>query len=173
MTYTWTIGGNNYTTTTNSFTTTTLTASVAYAVNVRNTNDCPSNTATGSITVNYPGTHGQSSSPCGCANGTTGCADGLCKNNTTYSIDGNCTTPCHTRRVTLYNQCGVTGTTTRTDNDCTNGCAECYVPFSVTATSSQHCNQKCHKKCMDKGCVIHRSSWDGALSTCDCECKTQ
>jgi hypothetical protein len=73
MTYTWTIGGTNYTTTTNSYTTASLTASATYTVKVKNTNNCESNTANGNITVNYPGTNGQSSSPCGCATGTTIC----------------------------------------------------------------------------------------------------
>jgi hypothetical protein len=73
MTYTWNVNGTNYTTTTNSYTTASLSSSATYTVKVKNANNCESNTASGNITVNYPGTNGQSSSPCGCATGTVAC----------------------------------------------------------------------------------------------------
>jgi hypothetical protein len=70
MTYTWTIGSTNYTTTTNSYTTNSLSASTAYTVKVKNANNCESATVSGNITVNYPGTTGQpADATCGCANG--------------------------------------------------------------------------------------------------------
>ena len=75
MTYTWDIGGTNYTTTANSYTIASLASSTTYTVKVKNANNCESNTASGNITVNYPGTAGQSSSPCGCATGTIVCGN--------------------------------------------------------------------------------------------------
>ena len=121
MTYTWNVGGTNYTTTTNSYTTTSLSSSVAYTVKVKNANNCESNTASGNITVNYPGTNGQSSSPCGCATGTTACS-GTCKTNTTYYNDGECTGECGKRYRYNYNQCGLISTTTIDDSNCVTGC---------------------------------------------------
>jgi hypothetical protein len=51
MTYTWNIGGTNYTTTTNSYTTSSLSSSVAYTVKVKNAYNCESNIASGTITI--------------------------------------------------------------------------------------------------------------------------
>ncbi|MDR2358374.1 MAG: hypothetical protein LBD87_01055, partial [Prevotellaceae bacterium] len=100
MTYTWTIGANPYTNQTNSYTTATLSASSAYTVKVKNANNCESNTASGNITVNSPGTNGQSAhATCGCATGTTNC-DGACKTTGTYTTnDGECTGSCNTAYV--------------------------------------------------------------------------
>jgi hypothetical protein len=107
MTYTWTIGGTNYTTTTNSYTTASLSASAAYTVKVKNANNCESNTASGNITVNFPGTNGQPyHTTCGCANGTTNCS-GTCKTTGTYTTnDGACFGYCYKAYLQLRNQCG-------------------------------------------------------------------
>jgi hypothetical protein len=74
MTYTWTVGGTPYTTTTNSYTTGSLSASAAYTVKVKNANNCESATASGNITVRYAGQIGQTpDATCGCAGGTIVC----------------------------------------------------------------------------------------------------
>jgi hypothetical protein len=78
MTYTWTIGSTTYTNNTSSYTTGSLSSSVAYTVKVKNVNNCESNTAGGNITVNYPGTNGQSPhATCGCASNLMVC-NGKC-----------------------------------------------------------------------------------------------
>ena len=108
MTYTWTVGNNNYTTTGNKYTTASLAASAAYSVKVRNANNCESNTASGNITVNLPGNNNQPAhATCGCATGTTNCS-GTCKTTRTYETnDGVCTGECGLAYTQLRNQCDV------------------------------------------------------------------
>jgi hypothetical protein len=107
MTYTWTVGGTPYTTTTNSYTTGSLSSSSAYTVRVTNENNCESNTASGNIAVNFPGTNEQSSLLCGCATGTIDCS-GTCKNDVNYTTnDGSCTGSCtQYAYVQQRNACG-------------------------------------------------------------------
>jgi hypothetical protein len=126
MTYTWTIGGTPYTNLTNSYTTASLSTSRAYTVKVKNANNCESNSASGSITVNYPGTNGQPAhATCGCATGTTNC-NGACTTTGTYTKnDGTCTGACKTAYVQKYNQCNkITDAkySTYTNNNCSDGC---------------------------------------------------
>ncbi|MDR2358412.1 MAG: hypothetical protein LBD87_01250, partial [Prevotellaceae bacterium] len=124
MTYTWTIGGNAYTNQTNSYTTASLTASAAYTVNAINANNCESNTESGNITVNYPGTNGQSAhAMCGCATGTTNC-NGVCKTTGYTYSNGACTGNCAERWQVRTDQCGVANTTYAkvSDSTCTDGC---------------------------------------------------
>jgi hypothetical protein len=80
MTYTWSVGGSNYTTTTNSYTTLSLSVSTAYSVKVKNANNCESNTASGNITVRFPGAVGQpADAMCYCASNLVNCS-GTCQN---------------------------------------------------------------------------------------------
>jgi hypothetical protein len=144
MTYTWTVGGTAYTTTNNSYTTGSLSSSAAYTVKVKNRNNCESNSASGSITVNSPGTNTQSSSPCGCASGTKDCS-GTCKTITTYTVDGNCTGTCNVRNVTYYNECGITGTGTRADPTCQDGC--CVENNFYTNGDCTNCTACCQPLC--------------------------
>ncbi|MDR2358461.1 MAG: hypothetical protein LBD87_01500, partial [Prevotellaceae bacterium] len=142
MTYTWTVSGANYTTTVNSYPITSISAPAAYTVNVKNANNCESNTASGNITVNYPGTNGQSAhATCGCATGTTNCS-GTCKTegNTTTN-DGACTGACKTAYTQQRNACGTvinakystytntsctTPNYTTDDGACTGDCNKAY-----------------------------------------------
>jgi hypothetical protein len=90
MTYTWTIGGSPYTNNTNNYTTTSLTASATYTVNVKNNNNCESNTVSGNITVNHPGTEGNAEhSICGCGTGLRSCL-GTCQQSTEPCYDSSC-----------------------------------------------------------------------------------
>jgi hypothetical protein len=164
MTYTWTIGSNNYTTTINSYTTGSLSSSVAYTVKVKNANECESSTAGGYITVNSPGTHGQSSSPCGCADGTTECSDGVCKNNTTYTIDGNCSATCDERIVSHYNQCGWTSDGTRPDTSCSTNCGS----YQRIGCLCRNLDSSCVNACRDYGGYRGNGTCGGNYCTCWC-----
>ncbi len=86
-TYTWNIGGATTTTTTNTFAVpaASITASKTFTVSIRNANGCASAVSnTGTITVNAPGSAGQSSSPCGCAGGLQDC-NGVCQSSCVYT----------------------------------------------------------------------------------------
>jgi hypothetical protein len=134
VTYTWNIGGTQYTNQTNSYTTGTLSTSTTYSVKVKNANNCESNTVNGTISVNYPGTDGNTyNAACGCIAGTTNC-NGTCKTTGTYTTeDGACTGVCRKAWVQLRDQCGfvmneqfdtfdsnscITGCTTTHDSTC-------------------------------------------------------
>jgi hypothetical protein len=107
MTYTWNIGGSQKSNQTNSYTTASLSAGTTYSVTATNANKCKSTPATGTITVNYPGTDGQAAHPmCGCAEGTTDCS-GTCKTIAIYTTyDGACTGECATAYSQLRDACG-------------------------------------------------------------------
>jgi hypothetical protein len=125
MTYTWTLGSSNYTTTTNSYTTNSFSSSTPYTVRVKNANNCESNPASGNITVNYPAGNGQAINACGCANNTSNC-NGTCKTTSTYTQDdGPCTGNCHTAYKNIYDQCGSfvnQSSATYANSQCTAGC---------------------------------------------------
>ncbi|MDR2358273.1 MAG: hypothetical protein LBD87_00550, partial [Prevotellaceae bacterium] len=125
------------------YTTALLSASAAYTVNVKNANNCESNTASGNIMVNYPGTNGQAAhATCGCATGTTNCS-GTCKTTGNYTTDdGACTGACNTAYRQQRNACGTvinakystyTNTSCKTpysytdDGECTGTCNTAYV----------------------------------------------
>jgi hypothetical protein len=79
MTYTWNIGGTPYTNYSKSYTTASLSSGTTYSVKVKNANNCESNTANGSVTVNYPGTSGNPAhATCGCVAGLVNCS-GTCQ----------------------------------------------------------------------------------------------
>ncbi len=102
-TYTWNIGGATTTTTTNTFTVpaASITTSKTFTVSVRNANGCTSTVSnTGTITVNVPGTAGQSSSPCCCAGGLQNCS-GTCQATGCGSGNGSSITNCSTTNITF------------------------------------------------------------------------
>ncbi|MDR0694274.1 MAG: hypothetical protein LBF81_03120 [Prevotellaceae bacterium] len=174
MTYTWTIGSANYTTTANSYTTGSLSSSAAYTVKVKNANNCESSPVGGNITINNPGTNGQSAT-CGCVSGTTNCS-GTCKTNSTSSSNGSCS-GCNTRTVYYYDVCGnLTSTGSKTDNTCCSGCTGSSQDGSCSGCNTRTVNY--YDGCgnlyttgtrTDAACCSGCSSYqeDGACSGCN------
>jgi hypothetical protein len=130
MTYTWDIGGSQDTNQTNSYTTASLSAGTTYSVTATNANNCESSPATGTITVNYPGTDGELAA-CGCAEGTYDC-NGTCTPSDYYTTnDGACTGICRTAYVQLRDQCGAVvcaGASTYVEPTCLSPCVPMYDP---------------------------------------------
>jgi hypothetical protein len=171
MTYTWTIGSNSYTTTTNSYTTGSLSSSAAYTVKVKNANNCESNTVSGNITINNPGTNGQSAA-CGCVSGTTNCS-GTCITNNYYSQNGACTGNCNERAVYYYDQCGYTGSGTTSDNSCTSGCSVPVICYQGYLNSYCPDNTTCVRQC-DEHCRRQSSCNVNGVGNCEakgCYCR--
>jgi hypothetical protein len=91
MTYTWTVGGSNYTTTTNSYKTSTLSTNVAYTVSVKNANNCGSNAASGNVYIYKPSPSGSAPHAlCGCEAGLQTCANNLCSVNCNATANAKC-----------------------------------------------------------------------------------
>ena len=184
MTYTWTVGGTPYTTTTNSYTTGSLSSSAAYTVKAINANNCESNTASGNITVTFPAGNGQAANSCGCAIGTTNCS-GTCRTDNNYTTnDGACTGACtNLAYVQLRNVCGTiinstystysnTGcyATDYTTNDgsCTGNCNEAYVRLwdGCTGALKNSYYSTYYKSSCTSGCCTPGSN--GQSSACGC-----
>jgi hypothetical protein len=184
MTYTWTISGANYTTTTNAYTTASLSASVAYTVKVKNANNCESSPVNGNITINYPGNNGQTAhATCGCATGTTNCS-GTCKTNGNYTTNnGACTGACNTAYVQQLNQCDEvlnTKYSTYTNTSCTDGCgptesAACatepgYYPDKGQWNSYGKCFSGCISACANYKYFYAYYVGPTSGYTCICKC---
>ena len=89
MTYTWTIGGTSYTSNANSYTTGSLPTSAVYTVKVEDANNCETDTVSGYISIEYPGSEGQPiNASCGCVPGTAQC-NGTC-NEICNNLEGCC-----------------------------------------------------------------------------------
>jgi hypothetical protein len=155
MTYTWTVGGSSYTTTTDSYTTVSLSSSAAYTVKAINVNNCESNTASGNITVTFPAGDGQTANSCGCATGTINCS-GTCITTGYYTQnDGACTGECNKAYVRRFDQCGNVVNaqySTYTKSSCTTGCctpAGSGQPVGDCGCASglQNCSGTCRSTC--------------------------
>jgi uncharacterized protein (TIGR02145 family) len=143
MTYTWTVGGTPYTTTSNTYTTVSLSSSAAYTLKVTNANNCVSATASGNITVTSPATNGQTANSCGCASGTINCS-GTCRTDQNYTTNDGACTSCNSNYAytQLRNACGTVINSryntfytsscsnpdyTSNDGACTGNCGTAYV----------------------------------------------
>jgi hypothetical protein len=177
MTYTWTIGSDNYTTTTNSFATEALTSSTPYSVKVTNANNCESEPANGTAKVLSAGNHGQASAPCGCVSGATACQDGVCKNITSYYVAGDCSATCRVRNRTLYDQCGISSPSTYTDTACIDKCPSCgnRIMCEGIRPTATHCRDTAQQCCESYGCYkgfTYASAYlDGFGYTCLVRCQ--
>jgi hypothetical protein len=173
MTYTWTIGANAYTNQTNSYPITSISAPAAYTVMVKNANNCESNTASGNISVNYPGTNGQSAhATCGCATGTTNCS-GTCKTTGNYiTNDGACTGACRTAYTQEKNVCGNVINSeygTYANSSCIGGCTATDNSKCITESNyvgSYADASACIQRCVDDGKAYYNHSKTFQLCFC-------
>jgi hypothetical protein len=180
MTYTWNIGGSQDSNQTNSYTTASLSAGTTYSVTATNANKCKSAPATGTITVNYPGTDGQPAHPvCGCAEGTTDCS-GTCKTIAYYTTnDGPCAGVCRTAYVRERNQCGevvCVSSATYSAPACRGNCAPLYDPTlpleGEPKTYMPVANAMCRSQCWDYAYESRARAFNYDTSTMTCYCYT-
>jgi hypothetical protein len=109
MSYTWTIDGTPYTTTSPSYYISSVTNSTGYSVKATNDANCESNTVNGNITVDFtPAGQYSPSNACGCASGLIKCSNGYCQTNTSGSYNSSdCTGNCQEAWIYYTDGCGI------------------------------------------------------------------
>jgi hypothetical protein len=126
----------------------------AYARQTSNGTTCQSGNATSSAVVSQPGANGQSSTPCGCATGTSACGN-ICKTTGTYTTnDGACTGICNKAYVQQRNQCDLVTSPQWSSYDnvaCTTGCSAVYDPDCYSNVSYIYNTADCSLKCWNAG----------------------
>jgi hypothetical protein len=146
----------------------TVTSTGNYTAVTTSSAGCESGSAGVSVTIDMPGTDGQSSSPCGCESASADCG-GLCTAQGTYTVNTEeCASDAGLAYVALYDQCNNILDAqygTYALESCNTNCSD-YTDLRGFSYGDE-CIDACQQNCAAIGLQLH-STWDCCVCKCRC-----